>query len=582
MLIGSAAAQTMEYAVVPAMSSVKRLPATEPSDGVKAGTLGFVLAKGEFEPASFVIKSDKAAKKVVLTPSDLKNEKGDIIPASALDLKVIKVWYQAGTGWYSYFADSTGKTLVPELLLNDENLIKVDDATKDNYLRVINTQGQNEYVWISNTLEIQVPFSVWNETVADAATFQPFTLDAGKWKQIWVTLEAPKAAEGLYQGQIQVTIDGKNMQNIPVVARVLPFELPDPKTNYDLSREYYVSTFTGIRLNNYLRANGMNWEKAEKRLRAEYKNLKRHNLLNPMLPTAYNMSVDDGDLMKKMHRRQLEIYKECGLNTKVLFDAVRGIPDYAYLSHADRNLPLAEQKLPDYWEEFVLGGKKMVEDVLGKDTEVYCFGWDEPGMGTLRAQRLPWKFLHENGLKTYSTAHGSHLIHAGYNEDFVAYGGSYSKEEAAKWHAFGARITSYASPHTGPENPDIVRRNHGMDLYLCDHDGTNNYEIDGGWNDFLGADYNFRGFNWIYPGSEEPINTIQFEAFREAIDDVKYATLLKQLAGKAVESGNADAAYAGKIALQYLALLDGKKADLNTVRIEMINHIMRIRSMIAE
>ena len=86
LLAGPAAAQNMEYSVVPAMSSVKRLPTTEPTDGVKSGVLGFVAAKGEFEPASFVIKSDKAAKKVVLTPTDLKNAKGDKIPASALDL----------------------------------------------------------------------------------------------------------------------------------------------------------------------------------------------------------------------------------------------------------------------------------------------------------------------------------------------------------------------------------------------------------------------------------------------------------------------------------------------------------------
>ena len=119
-----------------------------------------------------------------------------------------------------------------------------------------------------------------------------------------------------------------------------------------------------------------------------------------------------------------------------------------------------------------------------------------------------------------------------------------------------------------------------MDLYLCDFDGTNNYELDGGWNDFRGATYNFRGFNWIYPGTIEPINTIQFEGFREAIDDVKYATLLQQLARKAIATGKTENVYAGKIALQYLALIDGKKADLNTVRLEMINHIMRLRTMV--
>ena len=208
LLTAPAVAQNMEYSVVPAMSSVKHLPDTEPTDGIKSGTVGIIAAKGEFESASFLLKSERAVKQVILTPTDLKNTAGDTIPASALDLKVLKVWYQAGTGWHSYFADVTGRTQVPELLLNDETLIKVDHATKDNYLRVINAQGRAEYGWISNYAEIDVPLDLWKDTVADAATFQPISLDAGMWKQIWVTLEAPKAAEGLYKGTIDVAIDG--------------------------------------------------------------------------------------------------------------------------------------------------------------------------------------------------------------------------------------------------------------------------------------------------------------------------------------------------------------------------------------
>ena len=154
----------------------------------------------------------------------------------------------------------------------------------------------------------------------------------------------------------------------------------------------------------------------------------------------------------------------------------------------------------------------------------------------LRAQRVPWKYLHEQGLKIYTTGKSSHLLHGGFNEDFMNYGGSYSAAAARLWHAFGARITSYAGPHTGPENPDFVRRSHGMDLYLADQDGTNNYMVSGDqWNDF-GSQHNYRSFNMIYPASDGPVNTLEFEAFREAIDDVKYATLLKELAAEAIET----------------------------------------------
>jgi len=201
-------------------------------------------------------------------------------------------------------------------------------------------------------------------------------------------------------------------------------------------------------------------------------------------------------------------------------------------------------------------------------------------MGLLRAERAPWRFLHQNGLKTYSTAHGAHLLHAGFNEDFVDYGGSFNKDDARLWHSFGSRISCYANPHTGPENPDFVRRTHGMALYLEDADGTNNYEVNGSlWNDFGGAEYNYRSFNWVYPTVDGHVETIEFEAFREAIDDVKYATLLRQLANKAIQSGNVDYMYQGKAALQWLILTDAENCDLNTLRLEMIDKIMMLRNL---
>ena len=565
----SPAQAAYEYAVVPAMSNVKRLADTEPVDGVFGAPVQFIAAQGEFEPASLVLRAPRNVRQVVLKATDLKGRNG-VIPATALDLKIVKIWVQTGCAWHSYFADATGRQLVPELLLNDENLVRVDTETLDNYLRVTNPRGAEEYVWISHPREIDVPFNPQRDRVADAETLQPFSLQQGQFKQIWITLEAPKDAVGIYRGDIQVTLDGAPAPAIPVVVRILPFALPDPMTNYDPARRYYASSYNANNLQRYVQQNGGDVEQAARRLLNEYVSFRKHNLLYPMVPAFRGGNTN-------FFERQLAIYKEAGLRTDVLFNAVRGIPDYGYLKHTNRTLPLAAQDLPPYWAGEILGGIELVRKHFGPDTQVYGFGWDEPGMGLLRAQRAPWTFMHDHGVKTYSTAHAAHLLHGGYNEDFVNYGGSYSKAEAAKWHAFGARITSYANPHTGPENPDFVRRTHGMDLYLADHDGANNYMVSGSdWNDFLGSHYNFRAFNWVYPATDRHVDTIQFEGFREAIDDVRYATLLKQVAHRAIATGATEHVYAGRMALQYLALLDGKTCDLNAVRVEMIHTILSL------
>ena len=563
----------LDYYVVDAMSNIKRNGYNFPADGKYFGTVEAIMAQGEVESASLLLYPFTDFKDVKVTVSDLKNSQGAVIPKANVDVRVVKVWVQTGIGWYSYFADTAGRELIPELLVHDENLVKVDEKNMENYLRVTAPRAPEQYVWISNPLEINVPVDAHKENIADTDTLQPFALENGQFKQLWITIESPKNVEGVFNGTITVSA-GNQTLNIPLTVRVLPFELPDPKTNYSLERDYYTSSYNANNLKSYVQGNGGDWAKAEQRLLNEYKSFRKHNLLQPMLPT-----FRDGN--DKEFKRQLEIYQQAGLRTDVVFDAVRGIPDYGYLTSQDRKLPVKEQKLPPYWAGETLGGLKVVKSVFGPDTVVYCFGWDEPGMGILRAQRAPWKFLNDNGLKTYSTAHHKHLLHAGFNEDFVNYGGDYSKEESGKWHAMGGRITSYASPHTGIENPDFVRRTHGMDLYLADCDGTNNYMVSGSeWNDFVGADYNFRAFNWVYPGSNGHIDTIQFAGFREAIDDVRYATLMQQLAQKAINSGKTELVYQGRIAMQYLSQLDGKKIDLNEVRLELINHILKLRALL--
>ena len=142
------------------------------------------------------------------------------------------------------------------------------------------------------------------------------------------------------------------------------------------------------------------------------------------------------------------------------------------------------------------------------------------------------------------------------------------------------KITSYADPHTGIENPDFVRRTHGLYPYLIHSDGSMNYMVCGSdWNDFIGSGSNFRSFNWICPGTFQPVETIQYEAFREAIDDVRYATLLRQLAEKALHSEKTEHIYKARAALLWLAQLDPETCDLNTVRMEMIRHILELRNL---
>jgi hypothetical protein len=558
----------LTYYTVPAISPVKRLPSVFPQDGRLCGGVQIVAAKDEFEPASFVIFAFDNIEKAELKASALSGSAGTIT-ADNIDLKVVKCWYQAGTAWYSYFADSTGREMVPELLLNDENLIKVDTQTRDNYLRVDYPQGA-QYVWISNPAAVNIPFNTETAPVADAKTLQPFQLAAGEFKQFWITVKVPKNARpGIYTGSITIACGGTKAAAVPLAVRVLPFQLPRPMTNYDLSREYYTMLYNSPHYRNILQANGGNTAHADRKMRALYQNMRDHNIMNPLFPD-YRPEFRDSFI------RELRIMKSAGISTDPLFGGVPGFPSYNWLFSPDvKDKPMADQPMPQDFVQKVDEAYKIVTKELGHH-RVYCFGWDEPSMGILVTQRKPWKYIADKDMQICSTGNDRHLLYAGYNEDFCNTAGTPTRERADKWHAMGNRIMSYANPHTGPENPDFMRRVHGLHLYKANHDGIGNYILScTEWNDFLGS-YNYRCFNMTYPTRDGVIDTLEWEGTREAVDDVRYATKLKQLAKKAIATGKTEAVYAGRRALQWLELLDEKSADLNAARLEMINYILQL------
>lgn len=138
---------------VPAMSETQYLPDAYPFDGSAGKGFEIISAQNEYEPGSVVLYAVKDMGKVQFKVSDLKDGKGNVFPKENLDLKTVKVWYQNGNGWYSYFQDNTFK-LCPELLLKDEDLIKVDTQKQSNYARIKKEDGSYIYRWLSSPRDV--------------------------------------------------------------------------------------------------------------------------------------------------------------------------------------------------------------------------------------------------------------------------------------------------------------------------------------------------------------------------------------------------------------------------------------------
>lgn len=136
----------------------------------------------------------------------------------------------------------------------------------------------------------------------------------------------------------------------------------------------------------------------------------------------------------------------------------------------------------------------------------------------------------------------------------------------------------YANHHCGPENPAFNRRQYGFGPYRAGFSCNYNYahHLDG-WNDIASDGY--KPMMLIYGSGNGCIDTLAWEGFREGLDDIRYATLLKTLAEKHAKSANTEARYASRLALKLLADADGDDEDLATLRLEMIESIEKLMKL---
>jgi hypothetical protein len=199
----------------------------------------------------------------------------------------------------------------------------------------------------------------------------------------------------------------------------------------------------------------------------------------------------------------------------------------------------------------------------------------------LQFQQEYWEYIQNLGGKVFATGNETHL-NLNVKENYINSVGEPTREKAAVWHALGNDkiITNYAYPHTGPENPDLMRQRHGMWLYKANYDAVYNYIFYEGPNNICNdntlSGVSFRNFNLVYPTKTDLIDTIAYEGIREGVDDIRYATMLKQVAAEALLSGEPVRMETANNALNWLEAVDERKVSQDTLRLEMIQYILHM------
>jgi len=388
--------------------------------------------------------------------------------------------------------------------------------------------------------------------VKDSPVLLPVDIPAGTNKQFWLTVHVPDdAAAGTYSGTVTLNTPKGKLADLALSVEVLPFELLPPY--YTSSMDYH-----GRLVPDDKAAIG-SWLKSRKQFRAELTNMVAHGLRN----------CQHYSIRKEILGEVLKIRAEVGMDNKTL-----------YLKNTIR---IGRPTDPKELERIKRDVRDIIEFTKAYGTEtVYFYGIDERRGQELSSQRAAWNAVREAGGKIFVAGWADNIELMGDIQDMHVRAAWPSHEEVARWHAYGHKIFCYANPQTGVENPVVYRRNFGLLLWKFNYDGasTNAYQHTFGmtWNDF--DHYTYRAHTIAYPTVNGVVDTIAWEGYREAVDDVRYVTTLQRALAKAKASGGRALAAGIRAAEAFLRDLKSEQtvetADLYAVRRQIISHILAL------
>jgi len=520
----------------PAITNRRFAAETFPVPARVSDRLDCAGCRGEYESVTVVLYALRDLKQLKVTATDLTGPAG-VIPAKAIDIWVVKCWYQAAK---EIWCRQKTKLLAPELLLKDDVLVRVDLAKKQNYVRSTNEDGTHTYLLCSGPASENLK----DVRPVDAEALQPVDVPARSLKQFWLTLHIPKDARpGTYKGKVSLATQ-TGTRELPLAVTVHPFDLADSRLIYSI---YYRA-----KLSKDGRPTIGSEYKSEQQYRAELEDLKAHGVLYPSNYQPWG---------EARLRRSLEIRRDVGLPAGRFYNL--GLWTGSPTKPAQlANLSKQVKRWIDVCRPF------------GYDT-VYFYGIDEARGERLRAQRAAWRVVQDAGGKLFVACYKGTFEAMGNLLNCAVLAGRPDPAEAEKWHGVGSHAFCYAYPQVGNEEPETYRRHFGLVLWKAGFDGAMDYAYQHAfghiWNDFDHQTY--RDHNFTYPTVNGVVGTIQWEGFREAVDDVRYVTTLEHAIKRAPP---AKATVAGR-ARKWLEDLDPDTVDLDQARAQMVDLIKALQ-----
>ncbi|MFA7184066.1 MAG: hypothetical protein WC082_04195, partial [Victivallales bacterium] len=380
--------------------------------GCLAGELNMVAARGEYESAAVVINPDRDIANVSLKVLELKGEKGGIIPAANVDIRTVKCWYQREGAWFTNLPQGENKILVPELLLKDDSVVKVDTAAKKNLLK-LNFPAGSRYEDPANIKGPELADGPDGRYVfppelfpfMDSEKFKPVNLKSGKNKQFWITVKVPdNIPAGNYTGILKINSPLGLLANVKFTVRVLPFSLPAP-IRFD-GKEPFVSSiyYRGGLSREYPQGSCSSDIRSKEQLKADYRSMLKHNIYSPTMYQRVRPKIKNAWQLLEKH---LELRQNIGVDSQELYS------DTIWIG-ARQEEDKIKSRVTQALQLKKLAGKYGV-------VQLYVAGIDEARGGLLQKERKSWEALHKQKIKIYVAASEEALKIVGDLLDIINY-----------------------------------------------------------------------------------------------------------------------------------------------------------------
>ena len=570
------------FVVHPAINNHAVMPGEPlPPTCRQGSSLKVIACRGEYEPASFVVRTDAPLTDVRVDVLPLQGPSG-VLPAEIVDIRVVKILFRRITDW---------PALYPSLLLHDADLMVVDKKPRPEALAKDASPLAKSYTHTNRITRAPV----------DAASLLPVTIP--ECQQFWLTIHVPDDCPSeTYRSVVTLTPKNAPATTLDLELKVPDFELLPPPFEYSVYHPVYLDrsqepdnpqSFANV---------------TPVQLLAELKNMVAHGCTNPNMYTQ-RLDTDEGNPDFERLMRLITIRDCAGIPRDQPLYLVQDPPP------GIRSEPLE----PDHRKRMVDFVRQVVDwaQSLGIP-DVYFGGIDEASGAALRGERDSFEAIHEGGGKVFVAcgndffelvgdllnlpilihpSHGrldkiGHMDH-GYlrgpeavrnPQEMLKVGGSqtlmepFVQEMVAGVHKNGFRIFSYMDPIGGRTLPKLHRRNRGLGLWKSGLDGTMTWAYTHIANgslssmpdrlDAMAQQSLFMGL--VFRAQDSVIDTPGWEGYREGVDDARYLATLRD----AIEQAQAASKHGAEVkaSQEWLGRLE-IDTDLQAMRQEIVHRV---------